>query len=114
MKHALRYVMILLSYIPSASVVAAVSSKSSELEGEIQSTKLKQAIQGARFRILPPYSLGSSLEDARKRYAEITGLAGEELELNLADDLWKLSEHGLIEFDEKKIKALGPSEHASY
>lgn len=112
MKRMKKFLMVLLSYAPIATVAVAAQARANELEGEIQSFKLRQEIQGARFRVLPTYHMGSSMEDARKRYAEITGLKGDDLEIGLANDLYNLSKHGLIQFDEKKIQAMGPSEYA--
>lgn len=113
MRRMMKLLMVLLSYAPIATVAVAAQAKANELEGEIQSFKLRQKIQGARFRLIPTYHMGTSMEAARKRYAEITGLKGKDLDLSIKNDLNKLSDEGLIQFDEKKIQAMGPSEYES-
>ena len=114
MKHLQKLLMVLLSYVPIATVAVAAQAKANELTGEIQSVKIKNELDGARFRLLPTYQMGISLEDSRKRYIELTGLKGEQLDYYMARDLYNLASKGLIQFDEKKIVAMGPSEHASY
>lgn len=111
MKKLTKLLMIALSYTPIASVAVVAQAKASELEGEIQSIKFLQSIEGARFRILKPYHMSTTMDEARRRYSDITGLQGIALEQNLAYDLERLKLSGLIKFNERYIEGMGPSEH---
>ncbi|MFN8791436.1 MAG: hypothetical protein ACK5Y2_08285 [Bdellovibrionales bacterium] len=114
MNNTKRIFLLLLSYAPISSVAVAAQSKISEIEGEVQLLRLQQTIDGARFRILPNYQMTSSIADAKKRYHDLTGLTGAQLEYSFAADLDNLASLGLIQFDEKKILAMGPSEYAAH
>jgi hypothetical protein len=111
MKRFTKFLMVALSYAPMATVAVAAQGKANELEGEIQSFKLKQKLDGARFRLLPTYHVSTSFESAEKRYSELTGLEGEDLTRAMEEDIENLLEAGLIQVDEKNIRASGPSEH---
>ena len=113
MKRAVRLLMVFLSYSPIATVAVAAQAKASELDGEAQVAKFLSEIKGARYRLLPTYQMNSSMEEARARYAKITGLTGDEADQRMMQDLVNLSNAGLIQFNEKGIAGSGPSEHAS-
>lgn len=113
MKRVLRIMMVVLSYAPIATVAIAAQAKASELDGEAQNIRLRENITGARYRLLPTFQMSSTIDDARTRYAKVTGLEGDELETALTRDINALTNAGLLQFNEKYILAGGPSEHAS-
>lgn len=113
MKQILRFVMVMLSYAPIATVAIAAHAKANELDGEAQNERVRENITGARFRLLPTLQMVSTIDAARIRYARLTGLQGEELEIAMERDINALANAGLLQFNEKYLKAGGPSEHAS-
>lgn len=113
MKRVLRIVMVMLSYAPLATVAIAAHAKANELDGEAQNERVRASVTGARYRLLPTFHMSSTIDDARIRYAQVTGLEGEELESSMARDINALADAGLLQFNEKYLVAGGPSEHAS-
>ena len=105
--------MVLLSYVPIKSVAAAAYSKSNELEAEMNSFNLRQKLSEARFRIISTNHYGTTIGDAKSRYAQLTGLQGVELENSMASDLLLLKHSGVIDFNELSVISGSPSEHAS-
>lgn len=113
MKQILRFVMVMLSYAPIATVAIAAHAKANELDGEAQNERVRENITGARFRLLPTRQMTSTIDAARIRYARLTGLQGDDLETAMARDINALANAGLLQFNEKYLVAGGPSEHAS-
>lgn len=104
--------MVLLSYAPIASVAVAAHAKASEIDGEDQNAVLLKSARDARFRIMPDGQTSISFENARKRYAEITGLDDSDVTEGMKVDLQNLIDRGAIQFDEKGILSHGPSQFA--
>ena len=113
MKRGLRFMMVMLSYAPIATVAIAAHAKANELDGEAQNERVRPNITGARYRLLPTLQMVSTIEAARIRYSQLTGLEGQELDEAMAKDINNLADAGLLQFNEKYLKAGGPSEHAS-
>jgi hypothetical protein len=107
----IKFLMLILSYSPIASVAVAAQAKANEIEGESQSYKVQQVIREARSRLIPFGQASVSLEEARDLYSKKTGLQGDELETNMQSDLNFLKNSGLIVVSEKAIVSSGPSEH---
>lgn len=113
MKRIFRTMMVILSYAPIATVAIAAHAKANELEGEAQNERVRENIVGARYRLFPTYQMVSTIEASRIRYSELTGLQGTELETAMTKDIKALTKAGLLQFNEKYLRAMGPSEHAS-
>lgn len=113
MKRILRIMMTVLSYSPIATVAIAAHAKANELDGEVQNEQITEKIVGARYRLLQPYQMISSIDAARTRYAQVTGLEGIELDKAMTKDIKALMKAGLLQLNEKYLRAMGPSEHSS-
>ena len=50
MRKATRILMVILSYMPIATVAVAAQAKASEMDGEAQTFKMRTMLQAARFR----------------------------------------------------------------
>ena len=112
MKKMTKWMMVLLSYAPIATVAVAAQAKANEIEGELQSYRIANRTQGLRSKILAQFQMSSSMDEAKQRYSEMTGLQVADLEDSMANDLELLRKAGLIQYDEKLIVAGNPSEHA--
>lgn len=111
MKKITKFIMVLLSYAPIATVAVAAESKLAELEGDNQIFLMKKNMQEARHRLIPPYNVSTTMDAARIRYSLITGLQGDALENAMKFDLDMLSKSGLIRYNELKLDGVGPSEY---
>ena len=109
MRKLIRFLLIVLSYAPIATVAVAAQSKVSEIEGEDQNLLLRQSVREARYRSLPEGHTLTTFEAALKHHAEVTGLQGHELQQSLLNDIELMMESGYIQVDEKMIVASSPS-----
>lgn len=112
MKKILKILLIILSYAPIATVAAAAQAKANEMRGEEQNDILLKSLRAARYRLIPTGSIANTIENAKARYAKITGLNGEHLEKKMAEDIELLKQSGLIQNNETLIVSGTPSEHA--
>jgi hypothetical protein len=112
MRQITKILLLLLSYAPIATVAVAAQAKASEIEGEEQNAVLLKAARAARFRLMPDGHMAISYENAQKRYAELTGLKGNDLSKSMAVDLQTLIDRGAIQLDEKGMVSAGPSQFA--
>ncbi len=112
MKNMTRLFLIILTYAPIKTVAVAAQSKISEMAGEGQHAVLMKAVKNARYRILPDGHTFISLEDSKKRYAELTGLHGLELQQQMKRDVQLLVNHNLLQVNEKFAMSQGPSRWA--
>lgn len=112
MKRITKILMLLLSYAPIATVAVAAQAKASEMDGEDQNTILLNIARAARYRLLPDGHSSISYDNLHKRYREITGLTGVDLEQGLSVDIQTLIDRGSIRLDEKGIVSHGPSQFA--
>lgn len=112
MKRITKIMMVLLSYAPIATVAVAAQAKASEIEGEEQNMILLKAARAARCRLIPDGHTAISFENAKKRYFDLTGLNGEDLDRNMNIDLQTLIDRGAIKMDEKGMVSAGPSQFA--
>ena len=111
MKRVFKSLMMILSYSPIATVAVAAQAKASEIEGEMQSNLNLEAAKAVRPFLLPADVTSTSVQEALDRYSRKTGLQGDDLVKAARDDLNLMSKAGLIQYDEKMIMAMGPSEH---
>lgn len=112
MKRMIKLLMILLSYAPIATVAVAAQAKASEIEGEAQNVLLLKLARDTRYRLLPDGHTTIHFEDAKKRYSQVTGLQGMELEKGLTKDLQFMLDQGLVQLNEKGMISSGPSQFA--
>lgn len=113
MKSVFRVLLAILSYAPIATVAIAAQAKASEVDGESQNQILIKNLQAARYRVVPMGPGDITHEDSKKRYADLTGLTGDELEANRNEDINLLVNHGLIQINEKGLVTMGPSMYAA-
>ena len=112
MKKLTKLLMLLLSHAPIATVAIAAQAKANEIKGQDQSEILKAMVRAARHRVLPDGHTTIGIDASARRYYEMTGLEGPDLEQNMIQDINLLMEHGLIQLDEKRIVSSGPSQFA--
>ncbi len=111
MRRIIKILLLLLSCAPIATVAVAAQAKANEMDGEDQNTLLLKIAMKARSRLLPDGYASVSYENARERYAKITGLKGADLEQSLAVDLQALIDRGAIRLEEQGIVSAGPSQY---
>lgn len=112
MRKLAKLLMIFLSYAPIASVAVAAQAKASEMDGEDQLLVLRKQAIAARNRLMPEGHSSISFQDLIKRYKNMTGLEGLELQQSMQKDIQILIERGALEVNEDSVISGSPSHFA--
>ena len=110
MKRFVRSFLILLSSMPVATIAFAANAKASEIDGEAQNELLLKTLFDVRAKVLKPDQAFVTLDDAKARYAGLSGLQGTALDRSFEKDVSDLANQGLIELNENFIVSAGPSQ----
>ena len=106
-----KFLLTVLAALPVASISAAADSKLTEMTGEEQNDALNNYNPSvARRLIMEPGTAATTVEDAKNRLSQQTGITDDrELDVELQKQIKILRDHGLIETRESNIIAPVPS-----
>jgi hypothetical protein len=110
MRNVRKLILAFLAALPITSISTAAYSKVNEMSGEEQNNNLEDRVRNAKRRLFSNGQEFTTIEEAKRRISQQTGITDEETLNRLVEEQIKiLMDHGIIERNEIMLRSHSPS-----